>query len=287
MRVRRQHSQEGRYPNLSVHDIVRDGHVLILRNPAGRKFSDRDAIRIDTEWRDFDDLPDAVARAQAEDQARAGRTPPAWDPEFGYLSPDPSFCGNNLFISCTVHLEALNLLGDMKYTLAGLNAVRIEAWGFDAESIRDTAHVYRLENRYSIGLSVEKLVERVSAVYRRLVQQEINARLHLVEEAPRVLADSIARALAVLRAARLLSPWELADILSPIRMAASMGLIDGIAKEDVDEFTFKQFAEPPESEGTRESDRARDKRDAEFADRINRRFAHVGLNALGRRLLEQ
>ena len=30
----------------------------------------------------------------------------------------------------------------------------------------------------------------------------------------------------------------------------------------------------------------RDKRDADLADRINKRFAHVGLSAIGRRLLE-
>ena len=36
----------------------------------------------------------------------------------------------------------------------------------------------------------------------------------------------------------------------------------------------------------REQERARDKRDADLADRINKRFAHVGLSAIGRRLLE-
>ena len=129
-------------------------------------------------------------------------------------------------------------------------------------------------------------MRRVSAVYQGLVRQELNARLHLVEEDSRILADSIARSLAVLRAARLLSPWELADMLSPIRLAASMGFIDGIDKEEIDNFTLGQFDEPPDDLDTREQERARDRRDAEFADRMNKRFAHVGLNATGRKLLE-
>ena len=286
MSPRRRPRPEGFYPNLSAHDVVRDGHVLLLRNPAGRKFGRRDAVRIESGWSDFDEIPAAFARVQEEERARTAGSPPAWDPEFGYLSPEPAFCGNNLFIACMVHLEGLNLLGDLKYVLAGLDAVRIEYWGFEADTIRDTAHIYRLENRFSLGLSADALVRRVSAVYQGLVRQELNARLHLVEEASRVLADSIARSLAVLRAARLLSPWELADILSPIRLAASMGFIDGIDKEEIDNFTLAQFDEPPDSLDTREQERARDKRDAKLADRMNKRFARVGLNATGRKLLE-
>ena len=282
----RRSKPEGTYPNLSVRDVLRDGHVLLLRNPAGRKFGRKDAIRIDSGWTDFDDIPSALARVQEEEKVRAADAPPAWDPEFGYLSPDPSFCGNNLFVTCMVHLEALFLLGDIKYVLAGLGATRITYWGFEAENIRDTAHIYRLENRHSLGLSAEALVQRIATVYQRLVQQEINARLHLVEDDPRLLCDAISRALGVLRSARLLSPWELADILSPIRMAASMGLIDGVTKEEIDDFTLNQFDEPLDDIDSREQERARDKRDADLADRINKRFAHVGLNATGRRLLE-
>ena len=287
MSPRRRKTDEGHYPNLSVHDILREGHLFILRNPAGHKFGKKDAVRIESAWNDFDDLPAALVRARKEEQARARQAPPAWDPEFGYLAPNPAFCGNNLFITCLVHLEALNLLGDLKYVLAGLDAVRIDAWGFEADTLHDAAHIYRLENRFSLGLSAEALVQRVSTVYQGLVRQEINARLHLVEGSPRVFADAVARSLAILRAARLLSPWELTDILSPIRMAASMGFITGITKEEVDDFTLRQFDEPPDTPDSREQEQARDKRDAAFADRMNRRFAQVDLNARGKDLLEQ
>lgn len=287
MKSARRKSTEGHYPNLAVKDILREGRILMLRNPAGRKFGKKDAVRIESTWSDFDDLPDALERVRAEERARSGQEPPAWDPEFGYLTPEPEFCGNNLFIACMVHLEGLNMLGDLKATLAALDAVRVSYWAFAAENMRDTAHIYRLENKSSIGISEDDLVRRIGATYRGLVQQEINARLHLVEEDPRILADAIARSLAVLRAARLISPWELADMLSPIRLAASMGFISGITKDEIDDFTLNQLEEPPDSLGTREQERARDRRDADFADRMNKRFANVGLNARGKELLDQ
>ena len=287
MSPRGRKNTEGFYPNLSVKDVIRDGHVLMLRNPAGRKFGRKDAVRIDSEWSDFDELPVALERVRAEERARAEQDPPAWDPEFGYLTPEPEFCGNNLFIACMMHLEGLNMVGDLKATLAGLEAVRISYWAFAVENMRDTAHIYRLENRSSIGISEDDLVRRVGTIYKDLARQEINARLHLVEEDPRILADAIARSLAVLRAARLISPWELADMLSPIRLATSMGFIDGITKKEIDDFTLKQLDEPPDAPGSRDQERARDRRDADFADRMNRRFAKVGLNARGKELLDQ
>ena len=287
MTPRRRQSVEGHYPNLSIRDIVSDGHVICCRNPAGRVFAKKDAIRIDCGWSDFNELPGTIDRVLAEEKARTERNPAAWDAEFGYLSPDPQFCGHNIFIGCIMHLEALNLLGDLKLVLAGLDALRINCWGFDMESVRDVAHLYRLENRFSLGLPLNELIARVTTVYQDLGLQEINARIHLVEEDKRIFADAIARALAVLRSARLISPWELVDILSPIRMAASMGFLSGITKEEVDDFTFSQLDEPVvPAPHTAEEERARDRRDADFADRMNLRFADVCLNARGRKLLE-
>ena len=102
MSPRRRPSPEGFYPNLNARDVVRDGHVLLLRNPSGRKFGRKDAVRIESGWSDFDEIPAAFARVQEEERARTAGSPPAWDPEFGYLSPEPAFCGNNLFIACKI-----------------------------------------------------------------------------------------------------------------------------------------------------------------------------------------
>ena len=287
MSPRRRRRPDGAYPDLSARDVVRDGQVLMLRNHAGRKFSKRSSMRITASWTDLEDLPAAFERARLDEQTQTANIPPAWDPEFGYLSPDPCCCGCGTYLSCMMHLEALNLLGDIKRVLAALDAVRIDAWGFQTEGMHDTAHLYRMENKSSIGISAEDLLRRVSAVYKGVVTQELNARRHLVEEAQRVFADAIARSLAVLRFGRLISPWELTDILSPIRMAASMGFMDGITKEEIDDFTMNQLKKPYDSVDLHDDARARDRRDARFADRLNVRFARVGLNAYGKELLEQ
>ena len=106
--------------------------------------------------------------------------------------------------------------------------------------------------------------------------QELYARQMLIEDTPRIFEDSIMRALAILRSARLLSPWELFDLLSPIRLAANMGYIAGITGNEVISLMAAQAKKPdlppPQSIA---DERRRDNRDAALADRINKRFARV------------
>ena len=99
--------------------------------------------------------------------------------------------------------------------------------------MRSAGHVFRIWNNATLGLPERKLVRRVMRVLEDLVQQELYARQALVEDSPRVFKDSVMRALAILRAACLLSPWELFDLLSPIRLAANMGYLVGISRDEV------------------------------------------------------
>ena len=150
------------------------------------------------------------------------------------------------------------------------------ARGIDADGMRSAGHVFRVWNTATLGLPERKLVRRVMRVFEDLVQQELYARQVLVEESPRIFEDSVMRALAVLRSARLLSPWELFDLLSPIRLAASIGRLAGISRDEVISMMAAQAKKPdlPPPE-TIDDERRRDNRDAALADRTNKRFSRV------------
>ena len=108
-----------------------------------------------------------------------------------------------------------------------------------------------------------------------LLAQERNARIRLVEEMPRVFGDAVCRALAVLKNCRLLSPGELFDLLSPLRLAAIEKMLDGITLADIE----KMLSGIDLSSGEdRESAQERDRIDAERADEMNGRFEDVMLN---------
>ena len=165
--------------------------------------------------------------------------------------------------------------------------MRIGYSGIDADGLRNVAHLFRIGNESAIGLPERALVTRVAHVFVQLVEQETAARKALVDEQPLLFLDSVERALAILRHARLLSPYEYIDLLSPVRLAAIMGFLDGVTRSQIDEEAMRRqlnrpFTQPP---ATQEEERQRDVRDADFADRVSAAFAGVRLNDFAKEIL--
>ena len=164
--------------------------------------------------------------------------------------------------------------------------MRIGYSGIDADGLRNVAHLFRISNESAIGLPERTLVTRVARVFAQLAEQETAARKALVDEQPLLFLDSVERALAILRHARLLSPYEYIDLLSPVRLAAIMGFLNGVTRSQIDEAMRRQlnrpFTQPP---ATQEEERQRDVRDADFADRVSAAFAGVRLNDFAKEIL--
>ena len=257
-------------------DVIAGGSICLYRNDQNRKFGDDDQHIITETWSLPADIPDAYTRLEAAERRLAADHQFAWHPEFGYLSPFPEHCGTGLHVWAEFHLEGLNLIGDLPPVRAGLEAVRMIVRGIDADGMRGAGHVFRVWNNATLGLPERKLVRRVMLVFEDLVKQELYARQMLVEDSPRIFEDSVMRALAVLKSARLLSPWELFDLLSPIRLAANLGRLVGISRDEVVSMMAAQARKPdlPPPE-TIADERKRDNRDAALADRTNKRFAQV------------
>ena len=115
------------------------------------------------------------------------------------------------------------------------------------------------------------------------VVQETAARKVLVDDHPLLFLDSVERALAILRNARLMSPGEYIDLLSPVRLASIMGFLDGISREEIDKIMRRNLEKPQQTPpATQEEERQRDNRDADFADRVSAFFAKVRLNDFAR-----
>ena len=96
-----------------------------------------------------------------------------------------------------------------------------------------------------------------------------------IKEMPRVFGDSLCRALAVMKNCRLLSPGEFFDLLSPLRLAAREGMLDGMASDEIEKMLLSADLSGAEDKLGQEE---RDRVDADRADDMNRRFEDVVLN---------
>ena len=166
-----------------------------------------------------------------------------------------------------LHFEGLHLIGELDAVKRALHALEMDLVGVSADGIHETGHVYTL--RYA-GTS-----EQAKRVVEDLLREERNARVRLFEELPRVFGDSLCRALAIMKNCRLLSPGEYFDLLSPLRLAAKEGMLDGITYDEIEKMLHE--VDLTSSEDKLEQ-AERDKVDAERADEMNRRFEDVVLN---------
>ncbi len=274
---------DGTYPDLLCSDALGGGKVTIFRNLADKPFGERDAYSISAEWSSPSDIAAAYTVAEDEERRLAARHRFAWHPDFGYLSPFPAHCGTGVRIEAEVHLEGLHIIGDLPQVLSGLVAMRIDYQSVEMDGIRNVAHLFRISNGSSIGLPERALVARIARAFAQLAQQETAARKVLVAEHPLLFLDSLERALAILRNARLLSPGEYIDLLSPVRLASIMGFLDGISREEIDKIMRRNLEKPQQTPpATQEEERQRDNRDADFADRVSAFFAKVRLNDFAR-----
>lgn len=166
-----------------------------------------------------------------------------------------------------LHLEGLHLIGELEAVGRAMRALKMKLVGVDADGVRDSGHVYRL--------FYEGPQEVAKRVAEDLVREERNARVRLFEEMPRVFGDSLCRALAILKNCRLLSPGELFDLLSPLRLAAIEKMLDGIDLAGIESLISSVDLSSKEDRETQEQ---RDRMDADRADEMNARFEDVVLN---------
>ena len=176
---------------------------------------------------------------------------------------DPAF-----MVGGGLHLEGLHLIGEVDAVRRAMHALDMDLVGCESGGVVDPGHVFGVASAAPAALA--------GRVVKDLLREERNARVRLFEEMPRVFGDALCRALAILKNARLLSPAELFDLLSPMRLAALEGMLDGVSLKDVEEM-LESAASAFAGDEKMDADE-RDREDAERADEMNRRFEDVVLN---------
>ncbi len=229
-------------------DVLCEAHLIskdLLENPAGGgvafesdksycvMINEEDHLRIQgfspgldmhMAWRAADDLDTALERHLKY----------AWSPRLGYLTACPSNVGTGLRAGAMLHLMGLRLLGELEPVIRGLERMRLLVRGVCGEGSDASGQIYQISNMDTLGVEEAAIVGRVQRISAEVVRQERNARVRLMRESPLVLVDCLARALSVLKNARLLSTSEALEFLSAIRLGAAMKLCTRLLVSDVD-----------------------------------------------------
>lgn len=270
------------FPTISCHDIIFNGQISYYRHPADEPFSPDTAFVISEDWASVDEISVAFTKLVKKEERLAKKHKFAWDPEFGFLTPRLAWCGNGLTLSCDIHLEGLHLLGRLNQTLEALNALRISYNSNSYRNITHAGHMFTLENSSSLGISDRDLCRRISSVFDDLLRQEMNAREKLIKEKSIFFDDSIERAIAILQNARIISQYEVLDMVSPIALAASFGFINGATSDHLYELMFTVMDDIENKIDDDEYDLIADQL---LAEHMRNAFRTVKLNTKGKKYL--
>ena len=167
-------------------------------------------------WNRINDLDDRIE----------SRISYAFSPELGYLTACPTNVGTGLRVSVMLHLPAVTISQEIDKVFRGLQKLNLAVRGIYGEGSQALGDFYQISNQITLGRSEEELIQQVREIVDRIVQYEKKAREALQNENKELVYDKASRSLGLLRTARTMSSEEAMHLLSSVRLAINMGIID-------------------------------------------------------------
>jgi protein arginine kinase len=152
----------------------------------------------------------------------------AFHEEKGYLTACPTNVGTGLRASVMLHLPALVITQQINRILAAVNQVGLAVRGLYGEGTEITGNLLQISNQITLGQSEEEIWHNLYSVTRQLINQEKNAREHLLNEGREKLADRAGRAFGLLKYSRMIDSNEAMQLISDVRLGVDLGLITNV-----------------------------------------------------------
>jgi protein arginine kinase len=160
----------------------------------------------------------------------------AFSSKYGFLTACPTNLGTGIRVSVMMHLPALKMTEQLKKLFESARDMNLAVRGLFGEGTEAIGDFFQISNQVTLGISEQKIVEDFqNLIIPKIVEYERIARDNLLVKDLNVLDDKIARALALLKSAKLISSHEAMFLLSNLRMGINMGRIKEISIETVNE----------------------------------------------------
>jgi len=166
----------------------------------------------------------------------------AFSPRYGYLTACPTNLGTGIRVSVMLHLPALKMTGQIEKFFNAARDMSLAVRGLFGEGTEAAGDFYQISNQVTLGISERDVVSQFeNSIIPEIVEYENAARNQLLSKRADVLDDKIARAMALLRNAHLISSQEALFLLSHLRLGINMHKHMGISTPAIDRlYTLSQ-----------------------------------------------
>ncbi len=163
----------------------------------------------------------------------------AFLPNLGFLTSCPTNVGTGLRASCMLHLPGLVMTKRINKILELLAKLSFTSRGLFGEGTQALGDFFQISNQVSLGLSEKELVENLTGIVRQVKEQEEQARQVLLKKQRISLEDNIARALGILKHARLITTKEALHHLSLLYLGIDLGIIKNVSRQLIKDLFIK------------------------------------------------
>lgn len=158
----------------------------------------------------------------------------AFEEPWGYLTACVSNPGTGLRSSVMIHLPGLIMTKRIVNILQKSGKMQLAIRGLHGEGSEMLGDYFQISNQVTLGKREEEIVEMTEDMAKDLVDQERDARDHLMKNEKLLLEDRVGRAIGILSGAKILTTREAMELLSHIRLGIYCEMIPGINPETVD-----------------------------------------------------
>ena len=198
----------------------------------------------------------------------------AFDGTLGYLTACPTNVGTGIRASCMLHLPSLVLTKQVHKVLQALSKLNLAVRGLYGEGTQASGNFFQFSNQITLGQPEDEIISNLEGVIRQVITHEREAREYLKKKRKAKMEDQIWRALAALKAARMMSSSEALQLLSLVQVGIDVGVLEGqVTHTDLNQLFL--LIQPAHLQKLNGKELSTTERDARRAARIREYFSKV------------
>lgn len=200
----------------------------------------------------------------------------AFDANMGYLTACPTNVGTGLRASCMLHLPSLVLTKQVHKVLQALSKLNLAVRGLYGEGTQASGNFFQFSNQITLGQPEDEIISNLEGVIRQVISHEREARDYLRKKKKNKMEDQIWRALAILKAARMISSSEAIQLLSLVQVGVDVQVLEGqVTHTDLNQLFL--LIQPAHLQKMAGKELSATERDVRRAERIREYFSKVVL----------
>lgn len=159
----------------------------------------------------------------------------AFHPQLGYLTACPTNVGTGMRASAMVHLPGLVLSDQINQVIQAINKIGLAVRGLYGEGTEAMGNLFQISNQITLGQPEEDIISQLNKVIEKIIENEQNARVVLLQKKPGTLLDNIGRGFGILSHAYAMTSKEALNLLSFLKLGVDLGFFPAERQAEIDD----------------------------------------------------